>query len=125
MFLVEFLFYYFLLLFLFIIITIICSKAQMLTAAGISHKIDDSSGAIGRRYARTDEIAVPFAITIDFDSLKEPHTVTLRERDSMQQVRVELSEITQLVSQLADLKLTWNDVTTKYPKFEGQTGKEE
>ncbi|CAM6000212.1 unnamed protein product, partial [Sphagnum balticum] len=74
--------------------------SQMLTAAGISHKIDDSSGAIGRRYARTDEIAVPFAITIDFDSLKEPHTVTLRERDSMQQVRVELSEITQLVSQL-------------------------
>ena len=62
--------------------------ALMLTNAGISHKIDDSSGSIGRRYARTDEIAIPFAITIDFDSLKEPHTVTLRERDSMQQIRV-------------------------------------
>lgn len=60
----------------------------MLTNAGISHKIDDSSGSIGRRYARTDEIAIPFAITIDFDSLKEPHSVTLRERDSMQQIRV-------------------------------------
>lgn len=63
----------------------------MLTNAGISHKIDDSSGSIGRRYARTDEIAIPFAITIDFDSLKEPHTVTLRERDSMQQIRVDVS----------------------------------
>lgn len=62
----------------------------MLTNAGISHKIDDSAGSIGRRYARTDEIAIPFAITIDFDSLKEPHTVTLRERDSMQQIRVDV-----------------------------------
>lgn len=64
----------------------------MLTNAGISHKIDDSSGSIGRRYARTDEIAIPFAITIDFESLKEPHSVTLRERDSMQQIRVDVSK---------------------------------
>lgn len=62
----------------------------MLTHAGISHKIDDSSGSIGRRYARTDEIAIPYAITIDFDSFKEPHTVTLRERDSMQQIRTDV-----------------------------------
>jgi len=62
----------------------------LLTNAGISHKVDDSSGSIGRRYARTDEISVPFAITIDFDSLKEPHTMTLRERDTMQQIRVEV-----------------------------------
>ena len=39
--------------------------------------MDDSSGSIGRRYARTDEIAVPFGITVDFDSLKT-NTVTLR-----------------------------------------------
>ena len=43
----------------------------------MSHKVDDSSGSIGRRYARTDEIAVPFGITVDFDSLKT-NTVTLR-----------------------------------------------
>lgn len=99
----------------------------MLTNAGISHKIDDSSGSIGRRYARTDEIAIPFAITIDFDSLKEPNTVTLRERDSMQQIRVDISEITQLVGDLADLKITWTDVLAKYPLFEHQTstGKDE
>ena len=63
----------------------------MLTNMAISHKVDDSSGSIGRRYARTDEISVPFALTIDFDSLMEPHTVTLRERDSMQQIRAEVS----------------------------------
>lgn len=54
----------------------------------MSHKVDDSSGSIGRRYARTDEIAIPFGITIDFDTLKEPHTATLRERDSMSQLRI-------------------------------------
>ena len=40
--------------------------------------MDDSSGSIGRRYARTDEIAVPFGITVDFDSLKT-NSVTLRD----------------------------------------------
>jgi glycyl-tRNA synthetase len=54
----------------------------------VSHKIDDSSGSIGRRYARTDEIAIPYGITIDFDTLKVPYSVTLRERDSMAQVRI-------------------------------------
>ncbi len=54
----------------------------------MSNRVDDSSGSIGRRYARTDEIAIPFGITIDFDSLKEPHTATLRERDTMGQVRI-------------------------------------
>lgn len=50
--------------------------------------MDDSSGSIGRRYARTDEIAIPFGITIDFDTLKTPHSATLRDRDSMGQVRI-------------------------------------
>ena len=65
--------------------------AQNLTRVDVSHKIDDSSGSIGRRYARTDEIAIPFGITIDFDTLKTPHTATLRERDSMGQVRINVS----------------------------------
>lgn len=49
--------------------------------------MDDSSGSIGKRYARTDEIAIPYGITIDFDSINKPHTATLRDRDSMQQIR--------------------------------------
>jgi len=47
----------------------------------------DDSGAIGRRYRRQDEIGTPFAVTIDYDSL-EDGTVTIRSRDSMEQVRV-------------------------------------
>lgn len=67
-----------------------CS-AEQLTRNGVSHKVDDSSGSIGRRYARTDEIGVAFGITIDFDTVnKMPHTATLRDRDSMRQIRAEV-----------------------------------
>ena len=65
--------------------------ARDLTNHDVSHKVDDSSGSIGRRYARTDEIAIPFGITIDFDTFKTPHSATLRERDSMKQVRINVS----------------------------------
>lgn len=47
----------------------------------------DDSGAIGRRYRRQDEVGTPFAVTVDYDT-KEDCTVTLRDRDSMRQVRV-------------------------------------
>ncbi|XP_063901942.1 glycine--tRNA ligase isoform X1 [Zophobas morio] len=94
-----------------------------LTKVDVSHKVDDSSGSIGRRYARTDEIAIPYGITIDFDTLKEPHSVTLRERDSMGQVRIPLNEIAGVVHNLSYSKQTWNDVENKYPKFEQQESK--
>lgn len=63
------------------------SPAKALTVNDISHRVDDSSGSIGKRYARTDAIAIPYGVTIDFDSLNAPHTATLRERDSMKQIR--------------------------------------
>jgi glycyl-tRNA synthetase len=47
----------------------------------------DQTGAIGRRYRRQDEIGTPFGITIDFQTL-EDSTVTVRERDSMKQIRL-------------------------------------
>jgi glycyl-tRNA synthetase len=53
----------------------------------------DESGAIGKRYRRQDELGTPFCITIDFDTIEKDDTVTLRERDSMQQVRVPISEL--------------------------------
>ncbi len=52
----------------------------------------DDSGSIGRRYARSDEIGIPFAITVDYQSL-EDGTVTVRERDSTKQVRKHISAI--------------------------------
>jgi len=63
----------------------------------------DESGAIGRRYRRQDEIGTPFAITVDFETLGEKDaalrdTVTLRDRDSMKQERVKISELIPLLS---------------------------
>jgi glycyl-tRNA synthetase len=63
----------------------------------------DESGAIGRRYRRQDEIGTPFGITVDFETLGEKDasqrdTVTLRERDSMKQERVKISDLIHLLS---------------------------
>ncbi|CAD7086037.1 unnamed protein product [Hermetia illucens] len=91
-----------------------------LTQMGISYKVDDSSGSIGRRYARTDEIGVPFGITVDFDTLKTPHTVTLRERDSMKQVRMPIEDVAGVINDLSIRRVTWDDVLSKYPIFEQQ-----
>jgi glycyl-tRNA synthetase len=52
----------------------------------------DSSGSIGRRYRRMDEIGSPAGITIDYETLKNDD-VTLRDRDSMKQVRVEIKDL--------------------------------
>ena len=132
--------------------------------ADISHRVDDSSGSIGKRYARTDEVAiswfrfsldhiildwfsnymrlylcvvqvaVPYGITVDFDSLKAPHSVTLRERDSTTQIRlttrwnnihqpweswseiwptcsrIEVTEVAEVVRQLATGRTDWQQV---------------
>nr|XP_019581752.1 PREDICTED: glycine--tRNA ligase [Rhinolophus sinicus] len=101
--------------------------SEALTRNGVSHKVDDSSGSIGRRYARTDEIGVAFGITIDFDTVnKTPHTATLRDRDSMRQIRAEVSELPSVVRDLANGSITWANVEARYPLFEGQeTGKKE
>jgi glycyl-tRNA synthetase len=63
----------------------------------------DEAGAIGRRYRRQDEIGTPFAVTVDFETLGEKgadlrDTVTLRERDSMKQQRVKISELPELLA---------------------------
>jgi len=52
----------------------------------------DESGSIGRRYRRQDEIGTPYCVTIDYQTL-EDQTVTIRERDSMKQERIKISEI--------------------------------
>jgi glycyl-tRNA synthetase len=54
---------------------------------GISYKVDDGTDSVGKRYARTDEIGIPFGITIDKDTIKDK-TVTLREIVTMKQIRI-------------------------------------
>lgn len=52
----------------------------------------DASGSIGKRYRREDEIGTPYSICVDFDSL-EDKCVTVRDRDTMQQVRIPIADI--------------------------------
>jgi glycyl-tRNA synthetase len=59
----------------------------------------DDTGSIGKRYRRQDEIGTPLCVTVDFDTL-EDQAVTIRERDSMEQVRVPVAE---LVPRLRDM----------------------
>ena len=56
----------------------------------------DESGSIGKRYRRQDEIGTPYCVTIDFDTL-ENGTVTLRDRDSMEQIRLPIDELSDYI----------------------------
>jgi glycyl-tRNA synthetase len=58
----------------------------------------DDASAIGRRYRRQDEIGTPFCVTVDFDTLTD-HAVTVRERDSMQQVRIGIDNLESYLSE--------------------------
>lgn len=66
--------------------------------------------SIGKRYARTDELGVPFAITVDSTS-----SVTIRERDSKQQIRVNVDEVASVIKEVIDGQSTWGDVLWRYP----------
>lgn len=81
-----------------------------LTDSKIICKADSSSGSIGRRYARADEIGIPYAITVDYDTLTddESPTVTLRERDSMEQIRIPVAQVTDYIRHLSTGHLTWS-----------------
>lgn len=63
----------------------------------------DDTGSIGKRYRRQDEIGTPYCVTFDFDSV-EDKKVTIRERDSMQQVRIPVEELKDYFSDKFDLK---------------------
>ena len=61
----------------------------------------DEAGSIGKRYRRQDEIGTPFCITYDFES-KEDGCVTVRERDSMEQVRLPIAELESYIAARID-----------------------
>ena len=69
----------------------------------------DTSGTIGRRYARADEIGVPFAITIDYESV-EDHKVTIRDRDTFKQKRISINKIPEIMNQLIKNHMGFNDI---------------
>jgi glycyl-tRNA synthetase len=75
---------------------------------GILAEYDDS-GAIGRRYRRQDEIGTPFAITVDYET-KENNTVTLRDRDTMKQVRIPIAKLPEIIGVLVDGSITFTSL---------------
>lgn len=58
----------------------------------------DEAGSIGKRYRREDEIGTPYCVTIDFDTL-EDESVTIRDRDTMEQVRVKIDELENYIAE--------------------------
>ena len=81
----------------------IVSKAKeiknKLQALGLGRVLFENSGNIGKNYRRHDEIGTPICITIDFESLDE-ETVTVRDRDSMEQKRVHTKDLEELFKKL-------------------------
>jgi glycyl-tRNA synthetase len=69
---------------------------RALLDAGLASEFDDA-GSIGKRYRRQDEIGTPWCITYDFDS-ETDGAVTVRDRDSLEQLRVPLAEVAGLIA---------------------------
>ncbi len=69
----------------------------------------DASGTIGRRYARSDEIGVPYAITVDHDSIDD-NKVTIRNRDNLKQKRILISDIAGILDSLLKSRLEFDDI---------------
>jgi len=61
-----------------------------------------------------DELGIPFDITIDFET-KTDKSVTLRERDSCEQIRLPMDEVANTVRDLSEGHIVWADLTAKYP----------
>ncbi|MCX6681689.1 MAG: glycine--tRNA ligase [Methanoregula sp.] len=80
--------------------TIAMEVTRTLQKKGLLAEYDDS-GAIGRRYRRQDEIGTPFAVTIDYQT-KDDRTVTIRDRDSMKQVRIAIDRISETICDLVN-----------------------
>ncbi|KAI9762647.1 MAG: Glycine--tRNA ligase 1, mitochondrial [Chaenotheca gracillima] len=93
--------------------------SRRLKDQGIAIQIDESSTSIGKRYSRSDELGTPLGITVDFQSEKDG-TVTLRDRDSMMQVRASEEEIMAAIKSLLEGTELWQDVTKRLPFAEAQ-----
>lgn len=85
---------------------------RLLLDAGFSVDYDDS-GYIGRRYAKADEIGIPIAVTIDYQSI-EDNTVTLRDRDSWRQVRTKIDDLPNKLYNYFKYKASFDDLGTPF-----------
>jgi len=85
----------------------------------------DDTAAIGRLYRRQDEIGTPFCVTVDVKTVGDPERgergdeqVTIRERDSMQQIRVPIPDVVAVFDRLFG-GASWEDVARAYQRAGG------
>jgi glycyl-tRNA synthetase len=83
---------------------------KLLANEGFAAEFDET-GSIGRRYARADEAGVPLGITIDYDTLNDG-TVTIRDRDTWQQVRSPIKDLPKLSQKYFQGKINFEDLGT-------------
>ncbi len=81
---------------------------KMLACEGFTTEFDET-GSIGRRYARADEAGIQLGITIDYDTLTDG-TVTIRDRDSWQQVRTPINNLSELLHNYFECKANFKDL---------------
>eukprot|EP01091_Cochliopodium_minus_P003421 TRINITY_DN132_c0_g5_i1.p1 TRINITY_DN132_c0_g5~~TRINITY_DN132_c0_g5_i1.p1 ORF type:complete len:634 (+),score=219.84 TRINITY_DN132_c0_g5_i1:52-1953(+) len=86
---------------------------SLLKSNNISNTSDKSGATIGKRYVRMDEVGVPYAITVDHESL-EKYTVTLRERDSTTQIRVPVDNLISILQSLINNSTNWKELSSTY-----------
>lgn len=97
----------------------LASLTKDLGQAGLINRIDDGGQSIGRRYARADEIGTPFGITVDFQTV-EDGSVTVRERDTMKQIRCSKEDAVKAIADMVDERRTWAEVSAEFPEFTSQ-----
>lgn len=94
----------------------VSSLERELVSLNLASKVDSSGASIGRKYARADEIGVPFSMVIDFESPKQ-QDVTIRDRDTTSQIRVQTKEAPGIIQRLCTGRLSWAQALEKYPNF--------
>ncbi len=85
---------------------------EALLDAGIAVYYDEV-GSIGRRYVRADESGIPYAITVDYQTL-EDNTVTIRFRDTREQVRVSIIDLYEKLLELLGRHIDWRNIISRY-----------
>ncbi|KAI0795032.1 glycyl-tRNA synthetase [Abortiporus biennis] len=85
---------------------------------GIFANVDDSNQSIGRRYARNDELGTPFGVTLDFASLSKG-TMTLRERDTTEQLIGTIDEVIDVVTDLVNGAIDWPEAKQRLSLYDG------
>jgi glycyl-tRNA synthetase len=85
----------------------------------------DDTAAIGRLYRRQDEVGTPFCVTVDVKTVGDAEKnetgdgkVTIRERDSMEQIRVPLADLEAIFGRMLDGGVGWTEVAAAYPRSE-------